>query len=101
MPFVATIQGKSVSFDDVPMTVWAEVSKEAGVPWGDVFYAPAKDATAAILIYRALAKHLGVAVEGPITAKTMLQAFEWAKDDLPAEFEDGIPLPEADAPTTP
>lgn len=100
MPFFAVFGEQRVNFDDLPMTLWAEVAQETGVPWSEVYWAPAASATAGPLLLKKIAAFAGLDPPEPITARVLFDAWDYvAKDDLPASFEDGLPSPEA-VPTT-
>jgi len=80
------------------------VAKSAGVEWYALYSTPAADPVAGPALVRAVAEHLGVPVPGELTPKTLFECFRFVSEadaqQLPTEFEDGLPSPEA-VPTTP
>lgn len=101
--FICKVSGRSMRLEDLPMAVWAQIEKETGTAWSELYIAPAKDPVGGPCLVRKVAEHLGVDVPdtdqwGP---RQLLEAFELSKDDsLPSEYREGIPLAE-DATTTP
>lgn len=105
MPWFAKVEGKELSFDDLPMSAWAGIERalrSAGVDksWVDVYTNPAKHAAAAVEILRSAAREMGLTPPDDLKPRELLDAFRWEKeDDLPDTWEDGAPSPGA-APTT-
>jgi len=98
-----TLGGKVVKFDDLPPAVLQEIASKHGQHWMDVFSSPVAHLDAFCDVVRECAKRLEV---DPPDLSTMgavrrvaNDALERAADDLPAEFEEGLPLAE-DEPTT-
>jgi hypothetical protein len=103
----ATIGGKSINVEDVPLSVFADIEKETGISWTDIWGAPAANATSAVMFLEAVAQILGV--ECPeLTPKTIMQIFHVEDGDhipeaydggLPATMPDGSPLSESEQTT--
>jgi hypothetical protein len=92
VPFFVKVGEHEVSFEDVPMDVWAKLSKEAGLPWTEVYWAPAKSAVAGPALIRWAAGYFNSPVPEPLTPRVVLDAFRWeAEDDRPSSYEDGLP----------
>lgn len=105
MPYFVKVGDKEISFDDLPLKVWADVERAlraSGVDkgWLAVYSAPGEYVGGLEAVLRAAAKHLGVELPDVLTAKHAATAFRWVKDDdLPDVWEDGSPSPEG-GPTT-
>lgn len=104
MPFFVKVGEVEVSSADLPMSLYADVAKAAGVGWYDLYATPAADPVAGPLLVKAVAKHLNVdAPAEPMTPKTLFACFRFVSEEeaeqLPTSYRDGLPSPEA-APTT-
>lgn len=105
MPFFVKVGDKEVSSADLPLSLYARVSKATGVGWYDLYNTPAADPEAGPAFVKAVAEHLGMGdVAAPATPKELFDCFRFVSDreamDLPTATEDGIPSPEAGQATT-
>ena len=97
--FACRIGDKEVRLDDLPMSVYADIEEASGVPWFDLIDAPARSAKAGPLLIARCAAHLGAEPPEDVTPRSILGFFVLVGDDLPVEFEDGIP-PEGEGSST-
>lgn len=96
-----TPTGKVVRLDDLPIEDIQRIADECGLEsWFDLYLQPARFGKATIALYRFCCEHVGDAPADPVTPKVILSAFEPVEDDLPTMYEDGIPDPNQDGPTT-
>jgi hypothetical protein len=93
--------GKVVRLYDLPIEDVQDIASKAGLEsWYDMLQGPARFGHASTALYRYCCKQVDVEPVEPVTVQTIIDAFELVPDDLPEQFEDGIPVPEADAQTT-
>lgn len=85
--------------DDVPMETYADIEKKTGIAWYRLTQAPAAHAAAGPMLAQRCAEMVGVTLPDPITPKVLVDLFDVREDEdnLPSEFEDGMPDPKAAA----
>jgi hypothetical protein len=87
--------------DDLPIDDIQKLATDAGLEsWFDLYLQPARYGAATVALYRHCCGVVGDTPVDPVTPKVILNAFEPVDDDLPTLFEEGLPDPEADGPTT-
>jgi hypothetical protein len=89
--------GKSVLLDDLPIEVFADIATAEGLApsaWYELVNAPAVNGRAAVRLLAACAEHVGdePPPAGYITGGSILKVFEKARDELPSEYSDGMPI---------
>ena len=92
--------GEQVILEDLPLELLSKIETEGGVRWPTVLVAPATSAKCALAAYKVACEHAGV-TPADLTARVILagDVFVEVEDDLPTEYEEGIPKAEDD-PTT-
>lgn len=99
MAWKLTIGDRSCLLDDLPPAVFQQVGTRHELTWLELYTSPARNPDAYLDLVDRAADHLEVArPERPATMRGMLAALEWIEqvdDDLPQEYEDGLPSPEA------
>lgn len=73
--FVCTIGDESVRLADLDAGIFANIEKDTGVKWTDVFQAPIRNIDAGSLLLQRCAEHLGVDCPHPITVQVLVDAF--------------------------
>jgi len=88
-----------IRFEDLLISEWAEISNKADVAWGTLFTTPLYHAEGVQAIYDACCAKAGVDSH-PLTVKEATSVFELVPEDLPTQYQDGIPDPKADEVST-
>ena len=89
-----------VRFEDLLISEWAEISTRADVAWGTLFTSPLFHAEGVQAIYDVCCRKAGVEPH-PLTVKeATIDVFKLVPEDLPQQFEDGIPDPKAEEVST-
>lgn len=96
MPFaVTTPGGHVVRLDDVPLADLHKIATDAGLDtWAKMMTEPLRNGAAAEAVYRHACTISDDTPPEKITAKVVIEAFEWVADDLPDTFEGGLPKAE-------
>ena len=91
--------GKSIDLDDVPLDVYVKIENDTKVPWYQLAAAPALNAAAGQMLARECSSLLGVELPAKLTPRIIVELFEKTEepDNRPDEFEEGIPVPKAEA----
>jgi len=94
--------GGQVILEDLPLELLSKIETDGGVRWPTVLAAPATSAKCALAAYRVACEHAGVEPDADLSAKDILagEVFDQIEDDLPTEFEEGIPKAEDDPKTS-
>lgn len=98
MAVLFTHDGKELDVDDVPMSVYAEIERDAGLPWHVVTRTPMALSQAGPMLAQACAKILDVELPDEITPRVLVTLFEVRDNEVnrPGEFSDGMPDPKAE-----
>lgn len=86
------VAGQEIQIRDLPVGVLAEIAKSTDQTWLLTQAAPLLNLFVAQDVLEACCKHLGVPVPDGLTGRTITDYFVQVDDDLPEQFEDGIPL---------
>lgn len=99
MAWKITIGDRSCLLDDLAPSTFQSIGARHDLTWLELYTSPAKDPGAYLDLVDVCADHLGVErPERPMTMRGMIGALDWIEqvtDDLPSEFMDGLPSPEA------
>jgi hypothetical protein len=98
MPYRVTVDGEAFLTDDLTIDEAIAVEKATGTSW--VFINPlrsADDCKAIMVAFLSRSKPRPEAegIVGSLTIRDVLKAVERVDDDLPTEYEDGLPKAEA------
>ena len=101
MPAVVKVGETTINLGDVPVSVLAQVAADCDVPWVQLVDAPLMDLSVALALHKAVAAWAQVTCPdvAELGWQEFLELWTVAPDDLPTEYEDGIPKAGAD-PTT-
>lgn len=101
MPFVVTLGDKQLRLDDLAADELQVIADKHGIKsWVDIVTAPASNGNVATELVRLAAVKLDVKAPDAITGRVILDVFDYVPDDLPDEYEEGLPKAEAEAETT-
>lgn len=101
MPFVVNLEGKQLRLDDLTSDDLQTIADKHGIKsWVDIVTAPASNGKVASELIRLAASTLDVKAPEAITGRVILDVFDFVPDDLPDEYEEGLPKAEAEAETT-
>lgn len=105
MPVELTIDGKTFRTDELTLDEAAQIEKDAGTSWLSINpFQSANQCRAIIVAFltRDVGREAAQAQAGAMTLTETLDALKAVGDDMPGEFEDGVPDPKAEAePETP
>jgi len=94
--------GKVVRLSDIPIDDFVAIASRFTVDWGDIYYAPLRNAAVGKALYELCCSRMGTPTNPDLTAGQLLDAFNLIPDDVPYSFTDGLPDPTlVDASTTP
>jgi hypothetical protein len=94
------IEGKTVRVQSIPALELEDIAKAAGLTWGDVQYTPLKSAAGAVAVYERCCREVGATPKPNISAEDLIGVYELVDDDLPNEYEDGLPVEGKAEPST-
>ena len=97
MPFRITVDGESITTEDLTLDECVEIEKEAEEAWSFVILAPLKSAAhARAVLTKVMARKHGpeeaAKRAGAMTFSQVLDAFEHVEDDQPKQYQDGMPV---------
>lgn len=90
-PWAVAIAGREFQIRDLPVGVLDKIAKDTGQNWMLGRVAPLLDLQVAQAVLTAVCEHLGVEAPTNLTGRTIVDYFIEVDEDLPEEFEDGIP----------
>ena len=98
MPFYFKHSGKQIDLEDLPLTRWVTIQEQTGRQWHEVLGANVLgDAKVASAVAEQAAAELGIELPA-LSLRQMLDVIVFQPaDNLPAEYQDGIPDPKAAA----
>ncbi len=85
------IAGQEMQIRDLPVGVLAQIAKKTDQTWLLTQAAPLLDLFVAQEVLEAVCTHLGVAAPDGLTGRNIHDYFVQVDDDLPEQFEDGVP----------
>jgi hypothetical protein len=91
MVWAVRVADREFQVRDLPVGVLADIAKKTETSWLLVQAAPLMDANCGLMVLEAVCVALGVDMPQGLTGRTILDFFEQVDDDLPVEFNDGIP----------
>lgn len=103
MAIEVTVDGKTWRTDDLTLDEAVEIEQACGVSWININpYRDAKQCRAIIVAFltRERGAEEAAKLAGAMSLADTLEAIRVADDDMPTEFEDGIPKAEAGTATT-
>ena len=93
--------GEQVPLWDLDMKLLARLADELGEAWTTLVDSPLSGSgKMALVLYAAVCKSRGQTPAADLTVRGTLALFEVIPDDKPTVYEDGLPAPKADGPTT-
>jgi hypothetical protein len=98
VPYRVTVDGESFLTDDLTIDEAIAVEKATGTSWVYINPLRSADDCKAIMVAflsRSRPKAEAEAAAGALTIRDVLKAVEQVPDDLPTEYEDGLPKAEA------
>ncbi len=98
MPFYFRHSGKQLDLEDLPLARWVTIQEQTGKQWHEVLGANVLgDVKVASSVVEQCAAELGVEMP-KLSLRQMLEVIVFQpSDNLPAEYQDGIPDPKAAA----
>lgn len=103
MPFEITIDGHAYRTDDLTIEEAVALEDECDKTWLELNpLRSAKEfrATAALFLRRTRAPEVAAKEAAAMSVKVAQESMRWVDDDLPTEFENGIPKEEGGPSTT-
>jgi hypothetical protein len=96
MPFYFRHSDKQLDLEDLPLDRWITIQDKTGRQWHEVLGANILgDVKVSAAVVAECAAHLGIEVPTP-SLRQMLEMIVFVQsDNLPAEYQDGIPDPKA------
>jgi len=92
MVWAVRIADQEFQIRDLPVGVLASIAKNTDQTWLLTQAAPLLNLFVAIEVLEAVCAHLEVPVPDPLTGRNITDYFVQVPDDLPEQFEDGVPL---------
>lgn len=107
MALGCNINGRTVRFDDLTPAAWEAVEDGSGVSWSEVYVAPLRKLSAALLVTAECVKVAEPGHADPVaranelgkTLRELSELFVEVEEDLPHTFKDGVPKAEDEAST--
>ncbi len=95
MPWACKIGEKSIRLEDIEIGILGDIARQFEIDWITLINVPALDDRAARALITKCAELLGEPPPEKFTARTLLDAFETADEDLPETVDEGgLPLEE-------
>lgn len=91
MVWAVRIADQEFQIRDLPVGVLATIAKNTDQTWLLTQAAPLLNLFVAIEVIEAVCAQLGVPVPDPLTGRNITDYFVQVEDDLPEQFEDGVP----------
>lgn len=94
MPYRITVEGVTFDTDDLTLDEAIAIEQATGVPWTSINpLRSGEHCKLVIAAYLARTRGQEVAAKtvGAMTLREVLEAVKWVEDDLPTEYEDGLP----------
>lgn len=85
------VAGQEMQIRDLPVGVLANISKSTDQTWVITQAYPLLDLFVAQEVLEAVCAHLGVPAPDGLTGRNITDYFVQVTDDLPEQFEDGVP----------
>lgn len=85
------VADQEIQIRDLPVGVLAQISKETDQSWILTQAAPLLNLEVAEKVIEAACQELGIDKPEKLTARTVQDFFVQVDDDLPEQFEDGLP----------
>ena len=102
MPYRVTVDGVSFLTDDLTLDEAIGIETATGTPWTQINPIRSGEHCKLVMVAflsRSRSADEAAKVVGGLTLRQVLDAVTWVEDDLPTEYEDGLPKA-ADAQTT-
>lgn len=90
-PWAVKIAGQEFQIRDLPVGVLDKIAKDTGQNWMMGRVAPLLDLGVAQAVLAAVCEHLGVPIPENLTGRTIFDYFTEVEEDLPEQFDDGVP----------
>lgn len=107
MALGCNINGRTVRFDDLTPAAWEAVEDGSGVSWSEVYVAPLRKLSAALLLVAECVKVAEPDCPDPTvkanelgsSLRALSDMFIEVDEDLPHTFQDGVPKAEGEPST--
>lgn len=90
-PWAVRVAGQEMQIRDLPVGVLNKIAKDTGQSWMMGRVAPLLDLDVAVAVLKAVCKQLDVEMPTDLTGRTIFDYFVEVEDDLPEQFENGVP----------